>query len=93
MATESKIKQCTIVLTRECNLRCNFCYVKSAGYMPEDNISYENLKKIVDFCSESKVKYIFFTGGEPLLYPHLIDILQYIKGKQHSMMTLRFVKI
>ena len=55
--------------------------------MAEDKISYENLKKIVDFCSESKVKFIFFTGGEPLLYPHLIDILQYIKGKQHSMMT------
>ena len=87
MTTEGKIKQCTIVLTRECNLRCNFCYVKSAGYMAEDKISYENLKKIVDFCSESKVKFIFFTGGEPLLYPHLIDILQYIKGKQHSMMT------
>lgn len=85
IATENKIKQCTIVLTRKCNLRCNFCYVKSAGYMPDDQISYENLKKIVDFCSESKVKFIFFTGGEPLLYPYIIDILRYIKSKQHSM--------
>ena len=85
--SEGKIKQCTIVLTRDCNLRCNFFYVKSAGYMADDKISYENLKQIVDFCSESKVKFIFFTGGEPLLYPHIIDILQYIKGKHHSMTT------
>jgi len=55
--------------------------------MPDDRIDYENLKKIVDFCSEAKVKYIFFTGGEPLLYPHLTDILQYIKCKRHSIMT------
>ena len=87
MMTDGKIKQCTIVLTRDCNLRCNFCYVKSAGYMANEKISYANLKKIVDFCSESKVKFIFFTGGEPLLYPHIVDILQYIKGKQYPMMT------
>lgn len=87
MTTEGKIKQCTIVLTRECNLRCSFCYVKSAGYNANDKISYENLRKIVDFCNELKVKFIFFTGGEPLLYPRILDILQYIKGKQHSMVT------
>lgn len=87
MTTEGKIKQCTIVLTRDCNLRCTFCYVKSTGYKADDKISYEDLKKIVDFCSESKVKFLFFTGGEPLLYPRIIDILQYIKGKQHSMTT------
>jgi len=51
--------------------------------MPDDKISYEALKKIVDFCSEAEVNYIVFTGGEPLLYPQLLDILQYIKGKRH----------
>ena len=52
--------------------------------MANDRIDYENLKKIVDFCSEAKVKYIVFTGGEPLLYPWLTDILHYIKGKGNS---------
>lgn len=87
MISEGNLKQCTIVLTRDCNLRCNFCYVKSAEYSANDRIDYKNLKKIVDFCSEAKVKYIFFTGGEPLLYPYLTDILQYIKGKQHPITT------
>lgn len=87
MLTEGIIKQCSIVLTRGCNLRCNFCYVKSAGYVEDDKIEYDNLKSIVDFCCEAKVKYIFFTGGEPLTYSNLSEILQYIKTRHHSMIT------
>lgn len=85
--TERKINQCTVILTRNCNLRCNFCYAKDAGYCVSENISFEDLKKIVDFCCDAKVKYIFFTGGEPLLYPHLEEILRYIKEQKHQLIT------
>ncbi len=87
MSMEGIIKQCSIVLTRGCNLRCNFCYVKSAGYVEDDKIEYDDLKKIVDFCCEAKVKYIFFTGGEPLTYLLLPEILQYIKTRHYPMIT------
>lgn len=87
MPTEEIIKQCTIVLTHGCNLRCNFCYAKSAGYNENDKIKFNNLKRIIDFCAEAKVKYIFFTGGEPLTYLRLPEILRYIKTKDHPMIT------
>lgn len=87
MSTEGFIKQCSIVLTRSCNLRCNFCYAKSAGYVEDDRIEYDDLKRIVDFCCEAKVKYIFFTGGEPLTYSHLPEILQYVKTRNHIITT------
>lgn len=87
MIAEENIKQCSIVLTRSCNLRCNFCYAKSAGYNKDDSIEYNDLKRIVDFCCEAKVKYIFFTGGEPLTYSHLPEILRYIKSRKHPMTT------
>lgn len=87
MTAEGKIKQCSIVLTRDCNLRCTFCYVKSAGYIADNRIEYDDLKSIVNFCCEAKVKYIFFTGGEPLTYPHLPEILQYIKTRRHPITT------
>lgn len=58
MTAEGKIKQCSIVLTRDCNLRCTFCYVKSAGYVADNRIEYDDLKSIVNFCCEAKVKYI-----------------------------------
>ena len=84
MLYEKTINQCTIVLTHNCNLRCNFCYAKSAGYKESDRISIENLKEILSFCSDSKVKYLVFTGGEPLLYPNLVDVLRYIKASTPS---------
>lgn len=87
MRTEGIIKQCSIVLTRDCNLRCKFCYVKSAGYAENNKIEYDDLKNIVDFCCEAKVKYIFFTGGEPLTYSRLPEILRYIKTRHHPMTT------
>ena len=45
------------------------------------------LKVSLNFCCEAKVKYIFFTGGEPLTYPHLPEILQYIKTRRHPITT------
>lgn len=87
MLPKNIIKQCSVVLTHGCNLRCNFCYVKSMGYIEDDIIKYDELKKIVNFCCEAKVKYIFFTGGEPLTYPYFSKILQYIKTRQHPIIT------
>lgn len=71
------------MLTKNCNLRCKFCFEKNYGYSKEEKIDLDNLKKIVDFCCDAKTKYIFLTGGEPLLYPHLIDILQYIQNRNY----------
>lgn len=82
MVNKDELKQCTVVLTRNCNLRCDFCYVKDAGYRVADSIRYEDLKDIVDFCCEANMKYIFFTGGEPLMYPRLTEILEYIKDRK-----------
>ncbi len=80
------INQCTMILTRDCNLRCNFCYAKKAGYNSSNRISLENAKTVVDFCNDARVRYIVFTGGEPLMYPDLDDLLLYI-GKQDNPIT------
>lgn len=85
--TKEIINQCSIVLTHGCNLRCSFCFAKRAGYDENDKIEYTDLQKIVDFCEEAKVKYIFFSGGEPLTYPYLLKILQYIKTRKHHIIT------
>lgn len=84
--SKMNLSQCTVTLTRKCNLRCNFCYAKKTEYMETAYLEYDSLKRIVDFCNDAKVKFIVFTGGEPTLYPHLIDILQYIKSKEHEML-------
>lgn len=82
---ESLLKQAEVVLTQACTLRCSSCFEKKWGYHAESTMAIEDLKKIVDFCNESGVKYLFLTGGEPLLYPHLIEILEYIQNKGYSL--------
>ena len=87
MTDESNLLQCEITLTRACNLRCTFCYAKNFGYNANDHISYADLKNIIDFCGDAKTIYVFFSGGEPCLYPNLIDILEYINAKSYPMST------
>lgn len=81
------IEQCIITLTRNCNLRCGFCYAKRTGYLIDETIEYDNLKKIIDFCNDAKVKYVVFTGGEPVMYSGLKDIIKFVKGKEHKMLV------
>lgn len=87
MSNQMKIDQCIITLTRNCNLRCNFCYAKKTGYIENETIEFDNAKKIVDFCSEAKVKYVVLTGGEPALYPNVLELIKYIKSRNHKMMA------
>lgn len=84
--SNNKLLMCTIVLTRACNLRCGFCFKKSAGYGKKE-IPFGKLKELVDFCVEAELKYIFLSGGEPLKYPHLFKALEYMKSQKHPLST------
>ena len=81
----NKLNQCIFTLTRNCNLRCEFCYAKKDGYDKRDFVDLATLKKIVDLCGDAKPKYIFLTGGEPTTYPELLELLHYIKSRPHEM--------
>ncbi len=81
---ESRLKQCEIILTQGCNLRCDFCFEKEVGYRSSDQLKFEDLRRLVDLCGEAGVRYLFLTGGEPLLYPNLIEILQYVSENHPS---------
>lgn len=78
------LNQCIVAITRNCNLRCSFCYAKETGYAENEIINYKDITEIVDFCDQAKVKYVVLTGGEPTLHPNLIDIVEYIKDKNHE---------
>jgi len=85
--SETKINQCIITITRNCNLRCSFCYAKETGYIENEIIEYEDIKKIVDFCNEAEIKIVVLTGGEPTLYPRIIDVVKYIKSRENNMLA------
>ena len=64
-----------IALTNACNARCRFCSFPQIK--PGDRVMAdpERLRRGLHTLAAAGVRYIVFTGGEPLLYPHLEDIL------------------
>lgn len=83
--SENQFKQCILTLTRNCNLRCEFCSAKKGGYHSDEFMNFDILNKIIKLCSDMEVKYIVLSGGEPLLYPNLNELLDYIKIMPNKM--------
>ena len=66
-----------------CNYSCSFCG-KGNNSGNERWLSLAKYKSIVDKIAEACLEtpfYIVYTGGEPTLYPDLIELLQYSKNK------------
>ena len=66
-----------------CNYSCSFCG-KGNNSGNERWFTLEKYKSIVDKIAEACVGtpfYIVYTGGEPTLYPELMELLHYSKSK------------
>ena len=67
-------------VTYRCNSRCRYCNVwREAVFQNRSELTREEAKKLIRQCFEAGVRYIDFTGGEPLLYENLPALLQYAK--------------
>ena len=67
-----------IEVTDVCNQRCLHCYTSSdrrKGYF----LDREVLKRVISQASELEFEQLQFTGGEPLLYPKIWDIISYLR--------------
>ena len=77
---ERNIDYARISLTDKCNLRCVYCMQEDKVYennLINDTLSFNDYKFIINGLSQVGIKKIKFTGGEPLLYPHLIELIKY----------------
>ncbi len=69
-------------LSRVCNLRCIYCYA-SSGVALENELSQDEIFSVIDQAIELGVKKIIVLGGgEPLLYPYLFEVIEYIRKKK-----------
>ena len=67
---------CEIIKT--CPLSCLHCSAKS-HINTNKFIPFDELKKIVNQAHDSGVETFYISGGEPLLYPELKQLVKYIK--------------
>ncbi len=78
-----------IKLTDECNLSCKYCYAESGAVAYKSFLSLDELKKIADDVKKI-VNHADFTlsGGEPFLYPHLMEYMEYLKSLENNIFLL-----
>jgi len=76
-----------LTLSYKCNFSCHHCYSREEDFKKE--MTFEELKYVVNILSDWKVPFINLGGGEPLLHPHLFDFVKYAssKGLQCTMNT------
>jgi Fe-coproporphyrin III synthase len=72
--------------TRKCNLACLHCYSSSSPNMKE-MLDIEALKRFLEIAFAHGYNNISVSGGEPFLYSHLAEMLQFTKalGYQNTM--------
>jgi len=59
----------------DCNLRCDYCCVRSSPTAPRRELGLERVQRIAIEAAELGVKEIFVTGGEPFLLEDIGEIL------------------
>jgi radical SAM protein with 4Fe4S-binding SPASM domain len=67
-----------VEFTRKCDLRCVYCYASAGEALPNEL----SLAEILDTIEQAKrlgaKRIILLGGGEPLLYPALKEVIEYI---------------
>jgi GTP 3',8-cyclase len=69
-----------ISLTDRCNLRCVYCMPKDGvQWQPlADQLSVDEIVRVVETAAQGGVRRIRLTGGEPLVHPDIVEIVRRI---------------
>ncbi|MBR2833081.1 radical SAM/SPASM domain-containing protein [Lactococcus carnosus] len=74
-------------LTNQCNLRCTHCYNIDYLESNKEDLSTNEIKKIIDSALEIGVRDIGFSGGEPFMRKDIYDLLEYSKNNPVHVLT------
>ena len=62
-------------ITRACNLTCDHCYADATSKPAPDELSLAEAQGLVDHLVEYKAPVVLFSGGEPLVHPHIFELI------------------
>lgn len=63
-----------VQVTRRCNMGCPHCYASSQP--GAEHMAFDDLQSLLEQASRAGVCQMAIGGGEPLLHPRLVDILE-----------------
>ena len=68
-----------LIITSRCNFNCPYCRGTDIDGQKRD-MTFEEIKKVVDFWAKNRIKNVRLSGGEPTVHPYILDIVKYIKS-------------
>ena len=74
-----KLLNLDIEFTKDCNLRCIYCYA-NGGEKQEHELEKEKILDIIDQAKNLGLKQIIFTGGEPLIRKDFFEVAEYARS-------------
>lgn len=79
VSVHSELQRCELILTSRCNFNCPYC----RGMKNEDkgDMSYDDASHVVELWASDKLKNIRFSGGEPTLWPRLVELVSFAKER------------
>lgn len=77
-AAAKRLLTMELELSRECNLRCVYCYAESGRALPDELSLDEILSAADQALALGAQKIIVLGGGEPMVYPHIFDVLEHL---------------
>jgi MoaA/NifB/PqqE/SkfB family radical SAM enzyme len=72
-----------IAITNVCNAKCDFCSFAVGKVKKSDfrSASLEGVKEACDVLYDKGIRFLTFTGGEPMIHPDLLEMLAYAGRK------------
>ena len=64
-------------ITRKCNLKCPHCYSQAQNAPHPDEMSTQEIKKVISEVAKCGTKMIIFDGGEPTLREDLLELIRH----------------
>lgn len=62
-------------ITNQCNLNCSICFTRKMRTSPEQMLEEKDIQNYVKLLRELGVEKVDLSGGEPLLYPYLQELV------------------
>lgn len=76
-AAADRLLSMEIEFSRECNFRCAYCYVEDRTAAAGE-LSRQEIKEVILQARELGARKIIILGGEPSIYPHLVEMLRFL---------------
>lgn len=71
-----------LYVTHACNLRCRHCWISAAPSNTGDELqlSLDDFTSVLDDAQKLGLQHVKLTGGEPFVYPEILDLITYAAG-------------